>query len=147
MVERKQGHHLTKAPWIRVSIVVGQTLVRLRTPVTERQRGAEEGHEEGGREGQHPTSYNDLTVSKDVKLLLHSVPQEPQNLPEPHVLCELDGSSSGKGPGCPFPHVCRNLFLVLVAQKEEGESHGGEVELLQQPVIFYTPENITGPMN
>lgn len=56
------------------------------------------------------------------------------------LLCQLDGGSSGKGPGRPFLHICGNLLLVLVAQEEEGESHGGEVELLQQPERFCTPD-------
>lgn len=56
------------------------------------------------------------------------------------LLCQLNGGSSRKGPGSLFFHICRNLFLVLVAQEEERETHGGEVKLLQEPGRFYTPK-------
>lgn len=47
------------------------------------------------------------------------------------LLRQLEGGSPRESPGRPFLHICRNLFLVLVAQKEEREPHGGEVNLLQ----------------
>lgn len=56
------------------------------------------------------------------------------------LLCQLDGGSSGKGPGRLFLHIGRNLLLVLVAQEEERETHGGEVKLLQEPGRFCTAE-------
>lgn len=54
------------------------------------------------------------------------------------LLCQLDGGSSGKGPGRLFLHISRNLLLVLIAQEEERETHGGEVKLLQEPGRFCT---------
>lgn len=51
-----------------------------------------------------------------------------------HLLCEFKGGCSGKGPGGSISYVCGNLLLVLVAQEEEREAHGREVELLQQSV-------------
>lgn len=35
----KQENHLTKATWIRVSIMIRLAFIRLRAPVTERQEG------------------------------------------------------------------------------------------------------------
>ncbi len=49
------------------------------------------------------------------------------------LLCQLNGGSSGEGPGRPFPQVCGDLLLVLIAQEEERETHGGEVKFLQEP--------------
>lgn len=56
-----------------------------------------------------------------------------------NLLRKLNGGSSGKGPGCPVLQVCGNLLFVLIAQEEEGETHGGEVKLLQEPGRFFKP--------
>lgn len=56
------------------------------------------------------------------------------------LLCQFNGGSSGKYPGRLLLHVSRNLLLVLVAQEEERETHGGEVKLLQEPARIYKPE-------
>lgn len=47
------------------------------------------------------------------------------------LLGELNGGSSGEGPGRSFFHVARDLLLVLVTQEVKGEVHGGEVKLLE----------------
>lgn len=56
------------------------------------------------------------------------------------LLSQLDGGSSGKGPRRLLLHISRNLLLVFIAQEEERETHGGEVELLQEPGRFCTAE-------
>lgn len=47
-----------------------------------------------------------------------------------HLLCELYSGSTGECPGCPLLHICRDLFLILITHKIQGESHGGEIKLL-----------------
>lgn len=51
---------------------------------------------------------------------------------KPYLLCELDGGSAWKGPGCPLANVRRDLFFIFIAQEVKREAHGGEIEFLQQ---------------
>lgn len=50
-----------------------------------------------------------------------------------YALRELYCASAREGPCRPLADVLRDVRLVLVAQQIVGETHGGEVDFLQQP--------------
>lgn len=49
-----------------------------------------------------------------------------------YVLSELYGGSAGEGPRRPLFDVGRDVGLFLVTQEVEGETHGREVDFLEQ---------------